>query len=1541
MAIPRLKGTFVPRFLCLLTSQCLAAAVAVADPSVFGENMEVVPGFPHDQTFVPGQLLYRQVGLGRITNIIYHNGWLYTNNFGDERRHWRFTDPSDPASLTLMGTGGRMYTDHGTHGHKKVGRWAGGVFMPIYAESPGVTVVRPSQSEMPENYVHMQTPGNSHFIYYPWKVPFNWVQYGGSSGRGPISRGNQLLTDFDSLASHGVAGTAILLGDVLFMASDGSDQGVLSYDLTPIFDGGQPILLDKLSGNIGGYLAGIWEHYLILSGGDSVSRNLTHVVDISDPTNLKLVTTINLRGTPALDAGTSVPYVQTQDEFVFTRRHKINMETLIAAQDPESGFTEADALVLELDEVGNNRPAGSVSGPLDVSQFTLPIGNLLVSASYSFGGRDGIGVWAHQAEPDTRPPYVGYHRPLDGQTNFPLGAPISLVIAETLESFTVASGDTVIVRPVGGEPLVCWTSVAYDSIVTITPRTYFEPDTTYEVILDGIKDAAGNALERYAFTFSTGSDLQSRNTPPEVHGTSSTPVAPAPGERVLLTVDASDPDGDALEYRVDFGDGSGQTEWRSEASFSHTYAEEGHYAVSIHVRDIPQAGDRQTTLHLLTQTVAEAPPSGLPTHSSTIALDADARKVWLVNRDNDSVSRMDADTMALDFERDLGQLLDLPGTITPSSLAVVPGTGDVWITCERSDQILVLSRAGTLIRTISVPYGHAPQRVSLAPDGSRAYVSLYAGGQSDRRNGQLLRFNTLTGQETGRVELGPTARPIAVSADGAKVYVGRFLSKEHYGELWAVDAESMTLSNTIELWRDRGRLEGMELTGDDGPGVPNLVSSLQISPHGDILWYTALKMDDTRGLFFQQGTDFNSALSHEATSRSIMGRVFLHHPEGPLEPGRHEWGNDRTRIDVDNSDFPFATAFSPLGDYVFVALQGNNQVRVFDDLLIRNANGGRNSVWNLPAGSAPQGLLLDPATQTLWIQNFMSRDVTIHNLEAFFRTGTLASDPLTVVSSSFEKLSPDVLEGKVLFYFAGDHPQGINHMGREGYISCATCHLDAGHDGRTWDFTQRGEGLRNTTDLRGRAGLEHGRVHWTANFDEIQDFIIDIINEFGGTGFLPEGETPHPPLDSPNAGRSPELDNLASYVTSLDANSLLRSPYRNSNGALTESAIKGARIFEQLNCMTCHDPRRHYTDSTQHFSTLHDVGTLRTSSGHRLGGPLDGIDTPTLLGIWDTPPYFHDGSARALQDVFEVAGGKIYEAEEGTGGTIPEHPDSLGGSGFHGNFVLGNVTFSPVDGGKGGTGAAEVRFLADGPGTLRLTLNEGPSQTFDYDAQKTHFEWRRARFENLPLKAGASNSILVERISGIGTFALDNLTISTPDILDQALVHRTALQLDPTEFQALLDYLLQLDGRDLDGGFPENTPLLAWRTQHFSEAELADPTLEATLWGDEADPDRDGLPNLLEYALNGNPRSADSADLLRSFRDGTDLVFQFTKHREELIYRVEASPTLAPESWTSDGLKPTPAAIDAAATGTEIEVRLPIPSNSNRFLRLQVYRSEH
>ena len=133
-------------------------------------------------------------------------------------------------------------------------------------------------------------------------------------------------------------------------------------------------------------------------------------------------------------------------------------------------------------------------------------------------------------------------------------------------------------------------------------------------------------------------------------------------------------------------------------------------------------------------------------------------------------------------------------------------------------------------------------------------------------------------------------------------------------------------------------------------------------------------------------------------------------------------------------------------------------------------------------------------------------------------------------------------------------------MSRTRYLSCASCHLDGEGDGLVWDFTQRGEGLRNTIELRGRAG--RAPLHWSANFDEVQDFEHDIRSGQGGTGFLPDDvfhammrdET----LGGPKAGLSEALDALAAWIASLDT--FGTSPFRAIDS--DDARARGRALFE-------------------------------------------------------------------------------------------------------------------------------------------------------------------------------------------------------------------------------------------------------------------------------------------------------------------------------------------------------------------------------------------
>jgi hypothetical protein len=643
-----------------------------------------------------------------------------------------------------------------------------------------------------------------------------------------------------------------------------------------------------------------------------------------------------------------------------------------------------------------------------------------------------------------------------------------------------------------------------------------------------------------------------------------------------------------LEYSWNFNDGSSATPFITSSAVEHVFTEPGHYTVQLVVRD--QQGQQVSKSYL--QTVHLPVTTARPMNSSTIVYDSTLDRVWNVNPDNDSVTVIDASTFAKIGEYSVG---DNPRTLT------VGMDGSIWVANQDDASISVLNAIdGSLIQTITLAHGSAPYGIVRAPqsafNSALIYVTLEA-------TGELIEISSQTGQVLRTVNVGSSPRGIAVTADGQRILVTRFISPSSIGEVTDVNATAFSVSSVIPLAKDPG-----PDTPSSGRGVPNYISSISISPDGMRAWIPSKKDNTERGTFLEQ-----EPLTFESTVRTIASKIDLSTNVEQLDE----------RIDFDNSSMASAVAFSPRGDWAFVALTGNNQIDV------RDAYSG-SSVSGFNTGLAPQGLVLSPDGSRLFVHNFMQRSVSTFDVsELSLGTGVSVSPLSTIPTVASEILAPSVLKGKQIFYNAADTRMSLN-----GYISCASCHLEGGQDGRIWDFTDRGLGLRNTIDLRGRAGLGHGNLHWTANFDEIQDFENEARDVFGGTGFLSDAQFAQTsdPLGSPKAGLSADLDALAAYTFSLTA--LPSSPHREADGSLTSTAEAGRVLFNTAGCSSCHE-------GTSFIDNLrHDIGTVELSSGTASGQPLQGqgFDTPTLKGIWSTAPYLHNGQADTLEEVLLIPG---------------------------------------------------------------------------------------------------------------------------------------------------------------------------------------------------------------------------------------------------------------------------------------------------------------
>ncbi|MFT5683942.1 MAG: DNA-binding beta-propeller fold protein YncE, partial [Myxococcota bacterium] len=470
-------------------------------------------------------------------------------------------------------------------------------------------------------------------------------------------------------------------------------------------------------------------------------------------------------------------------------------------------------------------------------------------------------------------------------------------------------------------------------------------------------------------------------------------------------------------------------------------------------------------------TVTEPPTAVVPVASATLAMHGGI--IWVVNPEAGTVGRIE----------DGALVTEIVVCDTPRTLAV--DAGILAVACEGDDQLtLIDADIGTITERVALPEAGRPYGV-VGRDGVW-WVSLQA-------TGQLARYD---GDDLSLVTVGPDPRGMAMDAEG-RILATRWRSTDGEGRVYVVDPAGSV--GSIVLPADT-RGDSDTTTG----GVPNLLESILPSPDGTTLYVPAMHANILRGEWVS-----GVAPDHQTSLRGVLARIDA--------AANTESPDDRKQFDERGRSIAVAT--SPDGAALYVLHPGTGHVTVLDaasDQIIGSI---------LFTGLFPTGLI---ATEDrLYVHAWLSRTVVAYDITDLSTSPTPLWRAPTLTN---ETLSDTVLLGKQVFHDASD-----TRMTKSGYITCAHCHPDGRDDGLTWDFTDRGEGLRNTTSLEGRAGVGMGPVHWTGNFDEIQDFEHDIRGPFAGSGFLTDVDwvETDETLGETKAGRSVELDAMAAYVATF------------------------------------------------------------------------------------------------------------------------------------------------------------------------------------------------------------------------------------------------------------------------------------------------------------------------------------------------------------------------------------------------------------------------
>ena len=253
------------------------------------------------------------------------------------------------------------------------------------------------------------------------------------------------------------------------------------------------------------------------------------------------------------------------------------------------------------------------------------------------------------------------------------------------------------------------------------------------------------------------------------------------------------------------------------------------------------------------------------------------------------------------------------------------------------------------------------------------------------------------------------------------------------------------------------------------------------------------------------------------------------------------------------------------------------------------------AVANISVGANPRGITTYADGRFAFVYNAL--DGTVSVIETAFMEET---DRLLATELDFPI---ELLIGAQLFYGSDDE-----RLAQDRRLSCATCHFDGGEDGQVWAGFPGG--TRNTPALYDvRSTPPFG---WLAGYDELADFNAFYRYVMHGTGLIEDFQ--NPPLGEPNGGLSPDLDALVAYLNTLEG------PGINALRVPPDEVLAGETVWMAQGCAECHTPPLYMDGQT------HDLGQ-------------GAVNTPSLRWLWDTPPYYHDGRAVTLFDVFRVDDG--------------------------------------------------------------------------------------------------------------------------------------------------------------------------------------------------------------------------------------------------------------------------------------------------------------
>ncbi|MBN2130165.1 MAG: hypothetical protein JW741_11745 [Sedimentisphaerales bacterium] len=574
---------------------------------------------------------------------------------------------------------------------------------------------------------------------------------------------------------------------------------------------------------------------------------------------------------------------------------------------------------------------------------------------------------------------------------------------------------------------------------------------------------------------------------------------------------------------------------------------------------------------------------------------------------------------------------------SPRVLVVDEQAERLYVAAATSPRLLVVDLTAKKV-TGEIALPEAAGGLALSARASQLYVAAGTAG------GKVYTADVTTGRVEPVANVGHTPMSPVASKDGKWLYV----CNRYSNSVSVVDLSAARVSETIEVIREP---VAAGLTADGKtlvvanhlPAGPADVDEMAAAV--SIIETTTNRVNATvplpNGSTGLQGL----CLSHDGRYVYVTHILARHHlPTTQIERGwintnalsiidveGKQWLNTVLLDDVDRGAAnPWGVACTDDGKYLIVTLSGTHELCVIDRRemharLASIAEGKKVSSVALTADEVRDDLsFLVGAKHRVKLEGNGPRGLAVVGTRVFaaeYFTDSLAV--LDIAGGEFTRAKSVSLQsplrltnarrGEMLFHDAA--------LCFQQWQSCASCHPGSGRaDALNWDLLNDGIGNpKNTKSLL--------LAHATPPAMSLGVRADARAAVRAGIRYI-------------QFAVRPEEDAVAidAYLQSLEP---LASPHL-VDGQLSPSALRGQRVFAEAGCAHCHSGPL-YTDLRRY--------DVRTGTGL---DTAQTFDTPTLVEVWRTGPYLHDGRATTIADVLTK-----YNPDDEHGRTSGLTPDQI------------------------------------------------------------------------------------------------------------------------------------------------------------------------------------------------------------------------------------------------------------------------------------------